>query len=368
MNPAPLQIGDIVRIVGASDRGENRLHGEIFRIHAIADDLFTGVLPMPFYPASSLRKVRIVEEDELQIGDEVEIIGQNVHNNSMRLGQHFVIEQIIIDSKLGTMYSAPGQLGFPASSLRKLSNNEVNAHLTPDLQIGDYAEVALPDNPFTGKIGRVSSIGKLTVALYGMGIWSRENLRTLTPEEVAMHTGTIGYKMQECQAEMDKAKEALREILAPLVDERLSAIEKRIDSFLQDYCEHKEFCLRLHDRTSAIELIQTEHIENHAALGDKISEVEERLLRNLPRIAELEGLQKEDSGLQRGDFVEVQADGCGKKKGFVFKITYIRTIESSICGPRTYYSANKIPMYTTDELRKLSDEEICQRLNERESA
>jgi len=339
MNPAPLQIGDIVRIVGASDRGENRLHGEIFRIHAIADDLFTGVLPMPFYPASSLRKVRIVEEDELQIGDEVEIIGQNVHNNSMRLGQHFVIEQIIIDSKLGTMYSAPGQLGFPASSLRKLSDNEVNAHLTPDLQIGDYAEVALPDNPFTGKIGRVSSIGKLTVALYGMGIWSRENLRTLTPEQVAMHTGTIGYKMQECQAEMDKAKEALREILAPLVDERLSAIEERAG--IQEKRIHE-----MGQRLALVEAFQKEQTDAE----DVVSKI------------------LDESPLQKGDYVEVQKDGCGKKKGFVFKITYIRTIESSICGPRTYYSANKIPMYTADELRRLSDEEICQKLNERESA
>lgn len=161
----------------------------------------------------------------LSIGDEVEIIGQNVHNNSLRLGQKFTIEQIIIDNKYGTMYSAPGQLGFPASSLR----------LVEELKIGDWAEIIKPGLPYyTGQIGKIIRVDDADQCGYPYQMedkswWSAKSLRKLTPEEVVFHTGTIGYKMQECSEEIEKATEAMRDLLAPLVDERLAAIEKRLD-------------------------------------------------------------------------------------------------------------------------------------------
>lgn len=127
-NPPSFKIGQEVEIVGESGDGsiEYMDRFTISQYNFDQDGERCSAIGYPWYPASSLRLV----EPDLKIGDEVEIIGQNVHNNSLRLGQRFVIEQIIIDKKYGTMYSAPGQLGFPAKSLRKLTPEEALCHLT----------------------------------------------------------------------------------------------------------------------------------------------------------------------------------------------------------------------------------------------
>jgi len=65
--------------------------------------------------------------------------------------------------------------------------------------------------------------------------------------------------------------------------------------------------------------------------------------------------------LKIGDYVEVQKDGCGKKKGFVFCIETI-DLTKRLSEMVPYYSANKLPMWTKDELRKLTPSEIEEHL------
>lgn len=226
----------------------------------------------------------------LSVGSHVEITGPAFGNIDVCIGESGEISEI---SERGN-FRISG-LWYPASSLR----------LVEELKIGDWVEVILNDTPYTGRIGKVSDVGEEWIALYNMGAWRRSSLRKRTPEEIQQHTGTIGYQAQKCNAELEKAKEAMREILAPLVDERLSAIEKRqdrqtevtdhlygivrkiqkrlgdvealaenagaiekrltsiekrqreqherMDRFMQDYREHKDFDFDMHDRIKVLE-------------------------------------------------------------------------------------------------------------------
>jgi len=262
----------------------------------------------------------------LQLGDEVEIVGQNVHNNSMRLGQRFVIEQIIIDKKYGTMYSAPGQLGFPASSLRKVE----------ELRIGDYVKVSSGED--VGKLFQISHIIEPYSGCHYYSdspkyAWAASSLRKLTPDEIP-----------QADRRYDRLERDVGNSISK-VHARLSATEERHDKIVD--------CLRglatlthglaqiaeLHEgrfgdieqRLAFVEAFQKGHVEETPCIDDVVSKI------------------LDEPALQKGDYVEVQRDGCGKQKGFVFCITYIETVESSICGPRTYYSANKLPMWTADE-------------------
>lgn len=101
-------------------------------------------------------------------------------------------------------------------------------------QIDDEVEIiGLPkmgSNSHIGESFKISQMWKETEIFYSnekMPWYPASSLRKLTPEEVAMHTGTIGYQTQKCNEELQKAKESLWEILASLVDERLADIGKR---------------------------------------------------------------------------------------------------------------------------------------------
>lgn len=233
MNPAPLQIGDYVKIIGPNVHGHKELIGNIMKIHAISDGNYEGENTFP-YPATSLRKVRIVDEDELQIGDRVEIIGQNVHNNSLRLGQCFVIEQIIIDKKYGTMYSAPGQLGFPASSLRKLSpaeRGELAGQSTRD------AMQKIELSPEAKK--------KINAALLKI-LYKGENLFGEIDEFIELQ--------MEQNEEFDRRLSAIESYgpeQIPAIVEKMSVIEERAG--IQEKCIHEAY-----QRISAIESQQAD--------------------------------------------------------------------------------------------------------------
>jgi hypothetical protein len=110
------------------------------------------------------------------LDDEVEIIGVRCDGQAELTGNRFKISQYHADQD-GERCSAIGFPWYPASSLRLVEE---------ELKIGDYAEVILQGNTFTGKIGKVTDdSGIKTVALYNMGVWNRENLRKLSPEEIA---------------------------------------------------------------------------------------------------------------------------------------------------------------------------------------
>jgi hypothetical protein len=146
------------------------------------------------------------------IDDEVEII---------ETGERFHVAQIV-KLQTGEMQYSGWSEGkyYPASSLR----------LVPEeLKIGDYAIVVLPDNHFTGKIGKVADVsgGEHPVCLENMGVWSKDALRKPTPEEVAKHTRkniTLKLDTSEFEAGIDKAIAKLWKLQ---VEQRLAAIEKR---------------------------------------------------------------------------------------------------------------------------------------------
>ncbi|MCK9571161.1 hypothetical protein M0R72_19585 [Candidatus Pacearchaeota archaeon] len=301
----------------------------------------------------------------LQLGDRVEITGPGKMGNPSQIGQNFIIEKI----KDGYYSDDHTAFWYPAGSLRKVE----------ELRIGDWAEVILPDNPFTGKIGQVSSIGELTVALYDMGIWSRGSLRKLAPDEI-QHGEPIKLSEEAKQKIENVIDEGIIKLLMEKTGARLSAIEERHDKIidclrglatlthgLAQIAElHEERFDDIDERQESIDSYISRIANVGAALEDRLAFVEafqKGHVEETPCIDDVVSKILDEPALQKGDYVEVQRDGCGKKKGFVFCITYIETVESSICGPRTYYSANKLPMWTADELRKLSDEEINKRLN-----
>lgn len=157
------------------------------------------------------------------IDDEVEIIGPTRNGADMCIGQKIIIEELNI-TKDATYYSDKRLPWYPASSLRLVAE---------ELKTGDWVEIVgqpcgLERKPIgmTGKVLGITCGGNYELANW---IYPASSLRKLTPEEVAFHTGTIEYKMQECSEEIEKATEAMRDLLAPLVDERLAAIEKRLD-------------------------------------------------------------------------------------------------------------------------------------------
>lgn len=120
MNPAhPLRIGDVVRIIGPDYYGRKDAIGDIISIHSITGEYLAPRFGC-HYPASSLRRVRVVDEDELQIGNQVEIIGPDYRGNIEEIGEKFKIDDI--NEEYG-WYSSLGMNMYPASSLRKLNES-----------------------------------------------------------------------------------------------------------------------------------------------------------------------------------------------------------------------------------------------------
>ena len=214
MTPPIFNLDDEVEVIDCPGR-----QFKISQIWKNGDAIMYAREGMCYYPASSLRLV-----PKFKKGDLVEIIGPSPDGTTREIGERFTITQTYDDfswmvGDYKDCYSAAGKHPYKAISLR----------LVEELEIGDFVEVILNDAPYTGRIGKVSDVGEEWIALYNMGAWRRSSLRKLTPEEVVFHTGTIGYKMRECSEEIEKATEAMRDLLAPLVDERLAAIEKRLD-------------------------------------------------------------------------------------------------------------------------------------------
>jgi hypothetical protein len=158
------------------------------------------------------------------IDDKVEIVGPDKDGDQKELGNEFAIDQVVKRDGI-LYYSADPFWWYPASSLR----------LVEELKIGDWVKVIGPsifdDRSQNGRIFQIRHINTDGEISLDEGDWlfRPASLRKLTPEEVAEHTGTIGYQAQECQRELEKGIDAMRNLLAPDVYERLSAIEKRQD-------------------------------------------------------------------------------------------------------------------------------------------
>jgi len=114
----------------------------------------------------------------------------------------------------------------------------------------------------------------------------KDNLRKLTPEEIAMHTGTTGYKMQEFQDATEKGMEAIRELLAPMVDKRFEETIERLSAIERKACDGD---LILEERISAIEKhlawFESKHDESIDRQADELHAMQKS-------ISVLEGIQR----------------------------------------------------------------------------
>jgi hypothetical protein len=172
----PLSIGSLVEVTGPTEYGNHGHIGKKFKIAAYHQDapisssrmIFTGA-GQPWFPASSLRLV----EEELKIGDWVEVIGPTRTGGDHDIGGLFQI------------------------SHKTLS--------------GEYEGA----NDFTGK---------------NFGWYHAKNLRKLTPEEIQQHLHPVGECVVKFKVDTSEFEESLDKAANKMwklrVEERLSAIEK----------------------------------------------------------------------------------------------------------------------------------------------
>jgi len=250
----PFFIGQEVKIVGPS-KGNSLLHmGQTFEISQSKDGFYSK-RDMPWYPASSLQLV----DEELKIGDWVEIIGPSRHGFSEAHGVIFKIEQV-----LGHEYSAPGVAWYQAKCLRKLTSEEIAMHTSKA-------------NTFTVKIKCDTS---------ELEAWLDKAIDKVRTSS----TGTIGYEMQELQVATVKGMAALGELLVPIVEKhvedaikRLSAIENKVKRIDERIDAGVSWEVMFNERQSAIESRMDSIGPSHAelmgdveALAEKVGAIERR--------------------------------------------------------------------------------------------
>ena len=185
-------------------------------------------------------------------------------------GTRFKISQIWKRTDGSFAYSDPNRRWFHADDLR----------LVPDeLKIGDWVKVIGPDvalnDYYRGRRFRISQtpcqMSDMFSCEFYPNYFPAKSLRKLTPAEVAEHTSTF---TQECQATLDKAEEALRRVLAPSVDKRLSAIEKRLSAIETLQFSQQDAIVHFENRLTFVEKIQRDQDDLIGrAIRDGVAEI-----------------------------------------------------------------------------------------------
>ena len=144
----------------------------------------------------------------LSIGSQVIITGPSLSGATHRMGDNFVIDEIV-ERPDGKSYTCDKFGRYPASSLR----------LVEELEIGDRVEVIGPAascgyDQDLGKIFQITEKSGEMFCTLGYAWYFPESLRKLTPEEIQLHHEPTGWPQIEWVRKTDK---------------RLSAIEKRLD-------------------------------------------------------------------------------------------------------------------------------------------
>jgi hypothetical protein len=171
-----------------------------------------------------------------EIGQKVRIIGPHIPGYIPVGGvSEFVISQKNNAEDEGPTYRAAGLPRYPASSLE----------LVDDLKIGDLVEIVGPaEYGAKDQIGRHFKISDIPDGNRYRGWFSANDtsycypassLRKIDPREKE----TIGYKTQECVDGIEKGMQAIRDLLKPLVDDRLSGIEKQLADLKEAFQENE---------------------------------------------------------------------------------------------------------------------------------
>jgi hypothetical protein len=188
---------------------------------------------------------------KFHLGDKVEITGMSNCDTRMRVGECFIISEILTRAE-GQFFSSCNVGWYPASSLR----------LVETLKVGDWVQVIdcparLTKRYNFGKIGRITAC---VCGEYDVLDWryEREALRKLTPEEIA------SLKV-ECDAAVDDLTEKIRVAMAPIIDARLEEIEKanhRLDETLTELAGHID--RRFSVISNRLSLLEAAPQEEHA--------------------------------------------------------------------------------------------------------
>lgn len=281
----------------------------------------------------------------------------------------------LVSTTDNTYFIDGGRGWHPASSLE----------LVEDLEIGDEVEVTGPRiNGEKTDIGRRHKISKVKPTYYELDAyrnemaWPASSLRKIDP--------TIADAEQELVDQIDKAQSAVRDILAPLVDDRLSGIEKqlarhdkeigqiidqgntnlddarkqladqkeRMDSLLVDYREFKDTVCRILDRIGSLEAWKAEHAKPRVVvMGGLRHDKMDYISKFLDMPSEVDKFLAGE--IKAGDWVQV-IRMVVKTSGYIGKVRRIH--------------GNNIPIeldnglwYNSRELRVLPEDEILSRLN-----
>ena len=250
----------------------------------------------------------------LSIGSEVIITGPSTCGTKTQIGHKMEVSYIDNDDDGTKIYSSNHFFWYPASSLRLVGE---------ELKIGDWVCRDLEKVIF--KIDDIHTGRNETLCLDASSrTWyPAKRLRKLAPEEIAMHTGIIGYKMQEFQDATGKGMEAIRRLLAPIVDERfeetierLSAIEKSMQDIVNRQGDQKGKLDGIERRLSNLGPSHADLMTDVEALAEKVGAIENHLAwveskhdESIDRQAdELHAMQKSIDvleGIQRGEGPEV---------------------------------------------------------------
>jgi hypothetical protein len=263
-------------------------------------------------------------------GDRVRIIGGSIGNDYRHQGETFEINAILITGDVP--YNPFDGIYYPPTSLE----------LVEEFQIGDEVEVIGP-----AKLGSIDQIGMRFII-------DKETTEGFTNSDMHMYN----YPASSLRKVRPDRLAAIEKQLADQKNAN-SKIRKRLHVL-------EEHDMNLMERITRLEAWQKEQTEttylkrlvllSGGQRSGKLAELTPPEPKVVARILD-------EPEIQVGDWVEVQSDGCGKKKGFIFCVGYIKTEQRTFGGSDTYYSANNLPMWTADELRLLSRDEIAARLN-----
>jgi hypothetical protein len=235
MTPPIFNLGNLVEVKESHERFT------ITQIqHMPEEEREYSDIGQPYYPASSLRLV-----EELKIGNWVEVIGDPVGIWCDEDKGH-VCE--IVDIKENRNIRLRGKLfTYPTKSLRKLTPEEIQQHQTAQM---------LPKPAELQELRR--RIHDLEMSLDGF---------TNGPEPeyvpgISHVKDPIRKRLSAIESRLDKLGPSHSELMGDVgaLAEKIGAIEKRqkeqherMDRFMQDYREHKDFDFDMHDRIKVLE-------------------------------------------------------------------------------------------------------------------